>query len=139
MNPQYCKRNTIAYVSAFRFPDGYIGPKFFILLDDVDEETDTVIVATFTTNLKYKNKKWTIFVRRGYFKEIFKESFPYRDSLLDSNTCQEIPAKHIRSGKCKYVTRAKNGWVLKIYKALEYAYKVEPYLIVKLKARLNLK
>lgn len=139
MNPQYCKRNTIAYVPAFHFRDGNVGPKFFILLDDIDEETDTVIVATFTSKLKYKNKQWTIFVRKGYFKEVLKESFPREDSLLDCNTCQEMPSKYIRSGKCKYVIRARNGWLGKAYKAMEYAYKIEPYLIVKLKARLNLK
>lgn len=141
MNPEHCKKNAIAYYPALERPkNGYTKPKFFILLDDVDKKTDTIIVATFTTNLKFKDRPWVIFVPKGYFKDPFgNRSFPYEDCVLDCNTCYEIPAKVVRSGRCKFICFASESWVSRIYKSLEYATKIEPRLILKLRRRLNLK
>ena len=139
MRPEECKRNTIAYISAFKFPNGNIGPKFFILLDDIDQEIDKVIVATFTTNLRFQREKFAIYVPKDYFKDYFNRPFPFQDSLLECNTCCEIPAKVIRSGRCKFIGRARDIWMSKVYKALEYATRIEARLIVKLKTRLGLK
>jgi len=138
MNPEECEKNTIAFLQAYKFPNGNIKPKFFILLDDAEEKTDTIIVATFTTNLRFRDRKSSIFIPKGYFKDYVNEPFPYEDCLLDCNTCNEIPAKVIRSGHCKFVGCAPDIWMPKIYKALKYATRIEPKIILRLKRRLNL-
>ncbi len=139
MNPNDCKKNAIAHFPAFKFKDGNVKPKFFILMDDIDKETDKAIIATFTSNLRFKNESFCIFVPKNYFKDFMNDPFPYEDSLLDCNTCCEIPAKIIRSGNCKLIGHVKDGWMSKVYKALEYATKIEPVIVLKLKGRLNLK
>ena len=139
MNPEDCRKNAIAHFPVFKFKDGNIKPKFFILMDDIDEETDTIIVATFTSNLRFKSEGFCIFVPKNHFKDWMNDPFPDEDSLLDCNTCDEIPAKVIRSGNCKLIGRVKDIWMSKIYKALEHATKIEPKIILKLKRRLKLK
>lgn len=139
MNPEDCKKNAIAYFPAFRFKDGNVKPKFFILIDNIDKDTNTIIVATFTSNLKFRNEKFCVFVPKYYFKDGMNNPFPNKDSLLDYNTCDEIPAKVIRSGNCKLIGHVKNNWMSKNYKALEHATKIESKIILKLKKRLDLK
>lgn len=140
MNAEYCKKNAIAFHPALQRQNGHIKPKFFILLDGIDEETDTVIITTFTTKLKFKNKPWVIFVPKGYFKTPFENGvFPKEDCLLDCNTCYEIPAKVIRSGKCQFIVFAHESWVARVYKDLEKATRIEPRLIIKIRRRLGLR
>lgn len=139
MNPNDCKKNAIAHLYTFKFKDGNVRPKFFILMDDIDKETDKIIVATFTSNLRFKNESFCVFVPKNYFKDCMNDPFPCEDSLLDCNTCDEIPAKVIRSGNCKLIGHVKDGWMSKVYRALEYATRIEPRIVLKLKGRLNLK
>lgn len=139
MNLKYCRKNVIAHVPEFEFRSGSPTPKFFILLTDVDELSNSVIVATFTTKLKYKNKKSVVFIPKGFFQDPSKKKFPFEDSLLDCNTCCELSSMYLQRDKCKYIIQADNSLALKIHKALAYANRVDPYVIIKLQRTLEFK
>jgi len=139
MNPFDCRKNTVAHFSSFRFSNGNISPKYFVLIDDLDEENDSIFVVTFTSNLKYKKKKWMVFVSEKSLKDEIKGvEFPYTDSLVDCNTCLEVSGSVIRKGGCSFIIRMGDEWINKIYDALKYAYRVDSAILVKLKLRLGL-
>ena len=139
MDPDKCRRNTIAFCGEFTFQEtGEATPKFFILLDDIDEETDKTIIVTFTGNLKYRDKPFNLFVPPNSFDNCEREPFPRKNSLIDCNTCREVSGRFLRSGMCKFIGRIEDGWMKKIYQTIGYATKVEPRLIIKLKNRVNL-
>lgn len=139
MDPDKCRRNTIAYCGEYTFPGTEAAtPKFFILLDNIDEEIDKAIIVTFTSNLKYKDKPFNLSVPPNSFNNCEKGPFPPKESLIDCNTCREVQGKFLRNGMCKFIGSIEEGWAKKIYQTIGYATKIDTRLMLRLKNRANL-
>ncbi len=99
-------------------------------MEDLKEVKNSVIVLLITSNLKYRDKKWTALMPAYIMEE---EKFPSKDSLIDCNNWQELPKNKILQKKCRLVCCLKEEIITKIDKALEFAYKIPPEIMIRIK------
>ncbi|PIP17822.1 MAG: hypothetical protein COX43_02185 [Parcubacteria group bacterium CG23_combo_of_CG06-09_8_20_14_all_35_9] len=122
------KRGSVLHIPDFKFPTGPPRGKYCILMEDFTEEKDTAIIILTTTNLKYKDKKWSVLVPKSATK-----GFPAEDVLIDCNNWHKLPKDRILQKKCRFVSYLKEEIINKINKALELANKIPPEIIIRIK------
>ncbi len=125
------KRGSVLCIPDFKFTTGEVRRKYCILMEDFEKERKTVIIILTTTNLKYKNKKWTVFIPTSP-----SEEFPKEDTLIDCNNWFALPKDKILEKKCKFVCSLKKETIDKINKSLEFAFKIPPGVMLRIKPNL---
>jgi len=124
------KRGSLIHIPDFRFKENEIKGKYALLMEDCDTEMDTVVVILGTSDTNFKNKKWTVFIKKGTVKNL-----PQKDGVFDCNNWHELPKRLILQKKCRFICYLDKHVMAKIDKALEYAYRMPSETIIRIRPK----
>jgi len=122
--PSLWKKGSIILIHKFRFVD-LSKAKFAVLMENWDNERETIVFFLITSKMRFKDKKWTLVIPTGTIAGLPK------DSLIDCNNWRELPKSQLE--KCRYIGQLSKEIIGKIEEALTYAREVPLDTIIRLR------
>ena len=122
--PSHWKKGSVVLIHEFQFVD-LSKAKFAVLMENWDNERDTIVFFLITSKMRFKDKKWTLVVPAGTIAGLPK------DSLIDCNNWWELPKSQLQ--KCRYMGEFSKEIIGKIEEALTYAREVPLETIIRLR------
>lgn len=122
--PSLWKKGTIVYFRKFQFID-QSKAKYAVLMEDWENNRNTIVFLLTTSNMRFKDKKWTAIIPTGTVSGLSG------DSLVDCNNWWEFPKNELE--KQQYVSQLPQEIIHKIDKSLTYAKKIPLEIIIRLR------